>query len=68
MKTPTIQPRSLTKWWTTRSATGTASRQRHRSPYYRHTTPEMAARVLTALEERLVVVLVTAEAALDRQP
>jgi integrase len=36
--------------------------------HYRHTTPEMATRVLTALEERLVVVLVTAEAALDRQP
>ena len=36
--------------------------------HYRHTTPEMAARVLTAVEERLVVVLATAEAALDRQP
>jgi hypothetical protein len=36
--------------------------------HYRHTTPEMAARMLTAVEERLVVVLATAEAALDRQP
>jgi Phage integrase family len=34
--------------------------------HYRHTTPEMAARVLTAVEGRLVVVLATAEAALDR--
>ena len=29
------------------------------------TTPEMAARVLAAVEERLVIVLATAEAALD---
>jgi Phage integrase family len=36
--------------------------------YYRHTTPEMAARVVAAVEERLVVVLATAEATLDRQP
>jgi len=36
--------------------------------HYRHTTPEMAARVLTAVEERLVVILATAEAALDQQP
>jgi Phage integrase family len=36
--------------------------------HYRHTTPEMAARVVTAVEERLVVVLATAEAALDQQP
>jgi hypothetical protein len=35
---------------------------------YRHTTPEMAARVVTAVEERLVVILATAEAALDQQP
>ena len=33
--------------------------------HYRHTTPEMAARVLAAVEERLVIVLATAEAALD---
>jgi hypothetical protein len=36
--------------------------------HYRHTTPEMAARVVAALEERLVVVVATAEAALDQQP
>ena len=36
--------------------------------HYRHTTPEMAARVVAAVEERLVVVLATAEAALDQQP
>jgi Phage integrase family len=36
--------------------------------HYRHTTPEMAARVTAAVEERLLVVLATAEAALDRQP
>jgi hypothetical protein len=36
--------------------------------HYRHITPEMAARVMAAVEERLVVVLATAEAALDRQP
>ena len=36
--------------------------------HYRHTTPEMAARVVTAVEKRLGVVLVTAEAALDQQP
>ena len=34
----------------------------------RHTTPEMAARVVIAVEQRLVVVLAAAEAALDRQP
>jgi len=36
--------------------------------HYRHTTPEMAARIVAAVEERLVVVLATAETALDRQP
>jgi hypothetical protein len=34
---------------------------------YRHTTPDMAARVVAAVEERLVVVLATAEAALGHQ-
>lgn len=37
-------------------------------PHYRHTTLELAARVVAAVEERLVVVLATAEAALDQQP
>jgi predicted ArsR family transcriptional regulator len=36
--------------------------------HYRHTTPEMAARVVAAIEERLTVVLATAEAAFDQQP
>jgi integrase len=36
--------------------------------HYRHTTPEMAARIATAIEQRLVAVLATAEAALDQQP
>ena len=36
--------------------------------HYRHTTPEMAARVVAAVEERLLVVLATAEATLDQQP
>lgn len=35
--------------------------------HYRHTTSEMAARVTAAVEERLVVVLATAEVALDQQ-
>jgi len=36
--------------------------------HYRHTTPEMAARVVAAIEERLVVVLATAEAAPNQHP
>jgi integrase len=36
--------------------------------HYRHTTPEMATRLVAAVEERLVVVLATAETALDQQP
>jgi integrase len=36
--------------------------------HYRHTTPEMAARIVAAVEQRLVIVLATAEAALDKQP
>jgi integrase len=36
--------------------------------HYRHTTPEMAARVVAAVEERLVVVLATAKTILDQQP
>jgi hypothetical protein len=37
--------------------------------HFRHATPEMAARVVAAVQERLAVVLQTAEAALDnRQP
>jgi integrase len=36
--------------------------------HYRHTTPKLAARVMAPVEQRLVVVFATAEAALDRQP
>jgi hypothetical protein len=36
--------------------------------HYRHTTPEMATRVVAAVEERLVIVLETADAVLDQQP
>jgi predicted ArsR family transcriptional regulator len=48
-------------------ASGRAGQQRGSAmgAHYRHTTPEMAARVVAAVEERLVVVLATAEAALD---
>jgi hypothetical protein len=35
--------------------------------HYRHTTPEMATRLVAAVEERLAVVLATAEVALDQQ-
>ena len=33
--------------------------------HYRHTTPEMATRVVAAVEERLVIVLARAEVALN---
>ena len=36
--------------------------------YYRHTTPEMAARIATAIEQRLRVVLEVAEQVLEAQP
>jgi integrase len=36
--------------------------------HYRHTTPEMAARVIDAIQQRLVIVLETAERMLERQP
>jgi predicted ArsR family transcriptional regulator len=51
-------------------ASGRAGRHRGSAigAHYRHTTPEMAARVVAAVEERLVVVLATAEVALDQQP
>jgi integrase len=48
-------------------ATGRAGRHRGSAigAHYRHTTPEMAARVVTAIEEGLAIVVQTAEAALD---
>jgi hypothetical protein len=36
--------------------------------HYRHTTPEMAARVVDAIEQRLRVVLETAEKTLESSP
>ena len=36
--------------------------------HYRHTTPEMAARIATAIEQRLKVVLEVAEQALQADP
>jgi hypothetical protein len=36
--------------------------------HYRHTTPEMAARISTAIEQRLKVVLQVAEQALEAHP
>ena len=36
--------------------------------HYRHTTPEMAARIATAIERRLTVVLKVAEQALEARP
>ena len=36
--------------------------------HYRHTTPEMAARVVEAIQQRLTVVLQVAERSLERYP
>ena len=36
--------------------------------HYRHTTPEMAAKVVDAIQQRLTVVLEVAELAVERQP
>jgi len=36
--------------------------------HYRHTTPEMAARVVDAIEQRLAVVLGVAELGIERHP
>jgi hypothetical protein len=51
-------------------ASGRSGRHQARAigAHYWHTTPEMAARVVAAVEQRLDVVLATAEAALDQQP
>jgi hypothetical protein len=45
-----------------------AAGQRHGRAHYRHTTPEMAARIATAVEQRLTVVLEVAEQTLEAQP
>jgi predicted ArsR family transcriptional regulator len=51
-------------------ATSRAGQQRGSAmgAHYRHTTPEMAARIATAIEQRLTVVLEVAEQALEAQP
>jgi integrase len=51
-------------------ATGRAGQQRGSTmgAHYRHTTPEMAARVVDAIEQRLMVVLETAKEALETRP
>jgi hypothetical protein len=51
-------------------ATSRAGQQRGSATgaHYRHTTPEMAARIATAIEQRLTVVLEVAEQALKSHP
>ena len=51
-------------------ATSRAGQQRGSAmgAHYRHTTPEMAARIATAIEQRLTVVLEVAEQALKAHP
>jgi integrase len=51
-------------------ATSRAGQQRGSAmgAHYRHTTPEMAARIATAIEQRLTVVLKVAEQALEGHP
>ena len=36
--------------------------------HYRHTTPEMASRVIDAIEQRLTIVLRVAEASIENHP
>ena len=36
--------------------------------HYRHTTPEMAARVAAAIQQRLMIVLQTADQTLENHP
>jgi hypothetical protein len=51
-------------------ATSRAGQQRDSAmgAHYRHTTPEMAARIATAIEQRLRLVLEVAEEALEVHP
>ena len=51
-------------------ATSRAGQQRGSAmgAHYRHTTPEMAARIATAIEQRLTMVLKVAEQALEAHP
>jgi hypothetical protein len=51
-------------------ATSRVSQQRGSAmgAHYRHTTPEMAARIATAIEQRLRVVLEVAEQVIEAHP
>ncbi len=51
-------------------ATSRAGQQRGSAmgAHYRHTTPEMAARVVDAIQQRLTVVLQVAERAVESHP
>jgi hypothetical protein len=51
-------------------ATSRVSQQRGSAmgAHYRHTTPEMAARIATAIDQRLTVVLEVAEQVLEAHP
>jgi predicted ArsR family transcriptional regulator len=51
-------------------ATGRSGQQRGSAmgAHYRHTTPEMAARAVDAIQQRLTVVLRVAELAVERHP
>jgi integrase len=49
------------------SARGSQHRGSVMGVHYRHTTPEMAARVVDAIQQRLTIVLDTAEQALESQ-
>jgi integrase len=51
-------------------ATSRAGQQRvsARGAHYRHTTPEMAAHIAAAIEQRLMVVLEVADQTLEAQP
>jgi integrase len=51
-------------------ATGRSGQQRGSAmgAHYRHTTPEMAARVIDAIQQRLTIVLHVAEESLESHP
>ena len=51
-------------------ATGRGGQQRGSAmgAHYRHTTPEMATRIATAVEQRLTVMLEVAEQVLEARP
>jgi hypothetical protein len=51
-------------------ATGRSGQQQGSAmgAHYRHTTPEMAARAVEAIQQRLPIVLAVAEVAVERHP